>query len=97
MAVAGDVAVIALDAGGWLEALADFVEKDDHEREPALMLTVPEAVAQITAGITPRNVERVRLLDSLGLVLAKEARAPYTLPAMGQLGHGRLRRARRGH
>ena len=44
------------------------------------MLTVPEAVAEISRGIQPRPVERVALLDSLGRVLAKEARAPYTLP-----------------
>ena len=44
------------------------------------MLTVPEAVAEITRDISPRAVERVTLLESLGRVLAKEARAPYTLP-----------------
>ena len=44
------------------------------------MLTVPEAVAEISRGIQPRSVESVSLLDSLGRVLAKEARAPYTLP-----------------
>ena len=44
------------------------------------MLTVPEAVAQITSGIQPRAVERVALLDALGRVLAADATAPYTLP-----------------
>ena len=44
------------------------------------MLTVPEAVAQITAGIQPREVERVALLDALGMVLAAPATARYTLP-----------------
>ena len=44
------------------------------------MLTVPEAVAEITSGIQPRDVERVPLLDALGRVLAAPAIAPYTLP-----------------
>ena len=44
------------------------------------MLTVPEAVAEITSGISPREVERVPLLDALGRVLATKALAPYTLP-----------------
>lgn len=44
------------------------------------MLTVPQAVAEITKDITPRDVERVPLLDSLGLVLAMSALARYTLP-----------------
>ena len=44
------------------------------------MLTVPEAVAEIVRGIPPRAIERVALLDALGRVLAKEAKAPYTLP-----------------
>jgi len=44
------------------------------------MLTVPEAVAEITRGIEPRAVERVALLDALGSVLATPAIAPYTLP-----------------
>jgi molybdopterin molybdotransferase len=44
------------------------------------MLTVPEAVAEITSGIQPRDVERVPLLDVLGRVLATPAIAPYTLP-----------------
>lgn len=44
------------------------------------MLTVPEAVAQITSGIQPREIERVSLLEALGSVLATKALAPYTLP-----------------
>ena len=44
------------------------------------MLTVPEAVAEITSGIQPRRAERVALLDALGRVLASDAIAPYTLP-----------------
>ena len=44
------------------------------------MLTVPEAVAEITRGIGPREVERVALLDALGRVLAAHAVARYTLP-----------------
>lgn len=44
------------------------------------MLTVPEAVARISAGIAPRGIERVPLLDALGRVLAAPAIAPYTLP-----------------
>ena len=44
------------------------------------MLTVPEAVAEITRGIDPRPVEAVALLDALGRVLATPAVAPYTLP-----------------
>jgi len=44
------------------------------------MLTVPEAVAEITSGIVPREVERVPLLDALGRVLAEPASASYTLP-----------------
>lgn len=44
------------------------------------MLTVPEAVAEITRGIEPRPVEEVALLDALGRVLATPAIAPYTLP-----------------
>jgi len=44
------------------------------------MLTVPEAVAEITRGIEPRPVERVPLLEALGRVLATMALAPYTLP-----------------
>lgn len=44
------------------------------------MLTVPEAVAEITRGIEPRSLERVPLLDALGRVLATGAVAPYTLP-----------------
>ena len=44
------------------------------------MLTVPEAVARIVAGMRPLQVERVALLDSLGRVLAADAVARYTLP-----------------
>ena len=44
------------------------------------MLTVPEAVAEITKDIAPREVERVPLLDALGRVLATSAVARYTLP-----------------
>lgn len=44
------------------------------------MLTVPEAVAEITRDIEPRPVEEVALLDALGRVLATPAIAPYTLP-----------------
>jgi molybdopterin molybdotransferase len=44
------------------------------------VLTVPEAVAQITADIQPCSVERIALLDSLGRVLAADAVARYTLP-----------------
>jgi molybdopterin molybdotransferase len=44
------------------------------------MLTVPEAVAEITRDIEPLTVERVALLDALGRVLATAAVAPYTLP-----------------
>ena len=44
------------------------------------MLTVPEAVAEITRDIAPRDVERVPLLDALGRVLARTVTAPYTLP-----------------
>lgn len=44
------------------------------------MLTVPEAVAEITRDIQPRGVERVPLLDALGRVLAQDAVARYTLP-----------------
>jgi len=44
------------------------------------MLTVPEAVREISEGIQPREIERVPLLDVLGRVLATNAIAPYTLP-----------------
>ena len=44
------------------------------------MLTVPEAVAEITRTIQPREVEQVALLDALGRVLAADAIARYTLP-----------------
>jgi molybdopterin molybdotransferase len=44
------------------------------------VLTVPEAVAQITADIQPCSVERIAVLDSLGRVLAADAVARYTLP-----------------
>jgi molybdopterin molybdotransferase len=44
------------------------------------VLTVPEAVAEITKAIAPREVERVPLLDALGRVLATHALARYTLP-----------------
>src|SRR6187401_1313603 len=44
------------------------------------MLTVPEAVAEITKDVAPRTTERVALLDALGRVLAADATAPYTLP-----------------
>ena len=44
------------------------------------MLTVPEAVREISQGIQPREIERVPLLDVLGRVLATNAIAPYTLP-----------------
>ena len=44
------------------------------------MLTVPEAVAEITRDIQPREIERVALLDALGRVLAATAVARYTLP-----------------
>lgn len=44
------------------------------------MLSVPEAVAEITRDIEPRPVERVALLDALDRVLATAAVAPYTLP-----------------
>jgi molybdopterin molybdotransferase len=44
------------------------------------VLTVPEAVAEITSHIVARGVERVPLLDALGRVLAAPALATYTLP-----------------
>jgi molybdopterin molybdotransferase len=44
------------------------------------MLTVAEAVAEITSGIAPREAERVPILDALGCVLAAPAMATYTLP-----------------
>jgi molybdopterin molybdotransferase len=44
------------------------------------VLTVPEAVAEVTKDIEQRNVERVPLLDALGRVLATNAVARYTLP-----------------
>jgi molybdopterin molybdotransferase len=44
------------------------------------VLTVSQAVAEITKDIVPRSVERVALLDSLGMVLARDAVARYTLP-----------------
>jgi molybdopterin molybdotransferase len=44
------------------------------------LLTVPEAVAEITRDIKPRDVERVALLEALGRVLASDAVARYTLP-----------------
>jgi molybdopterin molybdotransferase len=44
------------------------------------VLTVPEAVAEITRDIKPRDIERVSLLDVLGRVLASDAVARYTLP-----------------
>ena len=44
------------------------------------MLTVPQAVTEITKDIIPRDVERVALLDALGRVLARDAVARYTLP-----------------
>jgi len=45
------------------------------------MLTVPEASARILEHIAPLPVERVPLLDALGMVLAESVRAPMTLPA----------------
>jgi molybdopterin molybdotransferase len=44
------------------------------------VLTVVEAVAEISQGIQPRAIERVPLLEALGRVLAANAVAPYTLP-----------------
>jgi molybdopterin molybdotransferase len=44
------------------------------------VLTVPQAVAEITRDIVPRSVESVALLDALGRVLAQDAVARYTLP-----------------
>jgi molybdopterin molybdotransferase len=44
------------------------------------MLTVAEAATRIVAGIAPRGVERVPLLDAVGQVLAAPAIATYTLP-----------------
>jgi molybdopterin molybdotransferase len=45
------------------------------------MLTVPEASARILEQIAPLAIERVPLLDALGMVLAESVRAPMTLPA----------------
>ena len=45
------------------------------------MLTVPEASARILEHIAPLTIERVPLLDALGMVLAEPVRAPMTLPA----------------
>jgi len=45
------------------------------------MLTVPEASARILEHIAPLAIERVPLLDALGMVLAEPVRAPMTLPA----------------
>ena len=44
------------------------------------MLEVAEAVARITGGIRPLDVERVNLLDTPGRVLAEDAVAAYTMP-----------------
>jgi len=45
------------------------------------MLTVPEASARILEHIAPLAIERVPLLDALGMVLAEPVSAPMTLPA----------------
>ena len=45
------------------------------------MLTVREASARILEHIAPLAIERVPLLDALGMVLAEPVRAPMTLPA----------------
>jgi len=45
------------------------------------MLTVPEASARILEHIAALAIERVPLLDALGMVLAESVRAPMTLPA----------------
>jgi len=45
------------------------------------MLTVTEASARILEPIAPLAIERVPLLDALGMVLAEPVRAPMTLPA----------------
>ena len=45
------------------------------------MLTVAEASARILEHIAPLAIERVPLLDALGMVLAEPVRAPMTLPA----------------
>jgi molybdopterin molybdotransferase len=44
------------------------------------MLTVAEAVARITGGISPLAPERLPLLEAVGRVLAAPAVATYTLP-----------------
>lgn len=44
------------------------------------MLSVAEAAARIIAGIETLGVERVALLDALGMVLASPVRSPLTLP-----------------
>jgi molybdopterin molybdotransferase len=44
------------------------------------MLTVPEAVAEMTRDVAPRPVVQQSLLDALGMVLAADAVARYTLP-----------------
>ena len=44
------------------------------------MLSVPNAVARVVAGVRPMPAERVALLDALGRVLAKSIIAPLTLP-----------------
>ena len=44
------------------------------------MLSVAEAVARVTADITPLAVEHVSLAEALGRVLAEPVVAPYTMP-----------------
>ncbi len=44
------------------------------------MLSVPEAVARILAGVEPLEAESVALGDTLGRVLAEEVISPITLP-----------------
>ena len=44
------------------------------------LLTVPDALQTILAGLTPLPAERVPLLDTLGRVLAEDVRSPQAVP-----------------
>ena len=58
-------------------------------------MSFEEARDIILSNVVPLGVEQVRLLGSIGRVIAEDRHSAAESAAVQQLGHGRLRRARR--
>ena len=62
-----------------------------HRHHDEAMLSVEDALERILDHFHVLDTEEVPLLDALGQVLAQDAVSLHDIPAVGQLGDGRIR------